>query len=162
MNQNNAKVEIISVSSQNTTEIGQSVGEKLHQGDVLALSGELGSGKTCFTGGLARGLGVEEKYRITSPTFTLINEYPARYKLYHFDVYRIQGYPELDDLGCEEYLGIEGVVVIEWAEKIAKILPAKTIFITFEYVDENKRKMIIEAPAGRLRELVKDIKTEGV
>ena len=162
MNQNNAKVEIISVSSQNTGEIGQSVGKKLHQGDVLALSGELGSGKTCFTGGLARGLGVEEKYRITSPTFTLINEYPARYKLYHFDVYRIKGYPELDELGCEEYLGIEGVVVIEWAEKIAKILPTKTIFITFEYVDENKRKMIIEAPADRLPDLVKDIKTEGV
>lgn len=161
MNQNNAKVEITSVGSQNTSEIGRSVGEKLHQGDVLALSGELGSGKTCFTGGLARGLGVEEKYRITSPTFTLINEYPARYKLYHFDVYRINGYSELDDLGCEEYLGIEGVVVIEWAEKIARILPAKTIFITFEYVDENRRKMIIEAPADRLRELVKDIKMEG-
>lgn len=162
MNQNNEKVEIISVSSRNTNDIGRSIGEKLYEGDVLALSGELGSGKTCFTGGLARGLGVEEKYQITSPTFTLINEYPARYKLYHFDVYRIRDYSELDELGCEEYLGMEGVVVIEWAEKIAEILPAKTIFINFEYVDENKRKMIIEAPAGRLRELIKDIKTEVV
>ncbi len=162
MSQDDKTVEIISVSTENTMEIGRSIGEGLQDGDVVALSGELGSGKTCFTGGLARGLGVDEKYRITSPTFTLINEYPARHRLYHFDVYRISDYSELDDLGCDEYLGTEGVVVIEWAEKIKKILPEKTVYIHFEYVDENRRKMIIRASADRLNELIKDIKTEGV
>jgi tRNA threonylcarbamoyladenosine biosynthesis protein TsaE len=162
MNQKNIKVEIISVSAQCTREIALSVGEKLRGGDVLALSGELGSGKTCFTGGLASGLGVDERYRITSPTFTLINEYPARYKLYHFDVYRLNGYSEFEDLGYEEYFCCGGVVVIEWAEKIAQILPAETIFINFEYVDENKRKIIVKGPENRLKDIIKDTKMEVV
>ncbi len=159
MNQNDVK-EIISVSAQQTWEIARSIGEKLRQGDVLALSGELGSGKTCFTGGLARGLGVDEKYQITSPTFTLINEYPARHRLYHFDVYRIKDYDEFENLGYEEYLGVEGVVVIEWAEKIAKRLPVNTLWITFEYLDEDERKIIIKGPENRLKELMKDTNRE--
>lgn len=161
MNQNDVK-EIISLSAKQTWEIARSIGEKLRQGDVLALSGELGSGKTCFTGGLARGLGVDEKYQITSPTFTLINEYPARHRLYHFDVYRIKDYDEFEDLGYEEYLGSEGVVVIEWAEKIAKRLPVNTLWITFEYLDENDRKIIIKGPENRLKELMKDTNREVV
>lgn len=160
MNQENAKVEIISLSHQNTVEIACAIGRQLLDGDVLALSGELGSGKTCFAGGLARGLDLSEKYQITSPTFTLINEYPARYKLYHLDVYRLSDHSEFDNLGCDEYLGVEGIVVIEWAEKIAQFLPVKTIFINFEYIDEGKRKIVIEAPAERLKELIKDIKME--
>jgi tRNA threonylcarbamoyladenosine biosynthesis protein TsaE len=162
MNQIDEKVEIISVSSQHTWEIARSIGEKLREGDVLALSGELGSGKTCFTGGLACGLGVNDKYQITSPTFTLINEYPARYKLYHFDVYRLNSYSEFEDLGYEEYFCSGGVVVIEWAEKIAEILPAETIFINFEYLDENKRKIIVKGPRNRLKELKIDTKMEVV
>lgn len=157
MNQDNTTLEIISISPQNTIEIAKSIGRNLVEGDVLALSGELGSGKTCFTGGLAQGLDLNEKYQITSPTFTLINEYPARHKLYHLDVYRLSDCSEFDNLGCEEFLGVEGIVVIEWAEKIAKFLPSKTIFIYFEYVDEEQRKIIIEAPAAKLKELIKDI-----
>ena len=160
MNQKNTKIEIISISADQTREIARFIGGKLRKGDVLALSGELGSGKTCFTGGLARGLGVSEKYQITSPTFTLINEYPARCKLYHFDVYRLNGYSEFEDLGYEEYFCGDGIVVIEWAEKIVKILPANTFFISFEYLDENKRKIIIKGAKSRLKELAIDIKME--
>jgi tRNA threonylcarbamoyladenosine biosynthesis protein TsaE len=162
MNKKNAKIEIISVSARQTWEIASLIGKKLREGDVLALSGELGAGKTCFTGGLARGLGVDEKYQITSPTFTLINEYPARYNLYHFDIYRIKDYPEFENLGYEEYFCGKGVVVIEWAEKISPILPAETIFINFEYLDENKRKIIVQGPEGRLKELNIDTKMEVV
>jgi tRNA threonylcarbamoyladenosine biosynthesis protein TsaE len=162
MNQRNVKVEIISVSAQKTWAIARSIGEKLKEGDVLALSGELGSGKTCFTGGLARGLGVDDKYQITSPTFTLINEYPARHKLFHFDVYRLNGYSEFEDLGYEEYFSNGGIVVIEWAEKIAQILSAETIFINFEYLDENKRKIVVKGPEKRLKELIKDTRMEDV
>jgi len=160
MNHRNTKIEIISVSAEQTWEIARFIGGKLRKGDVLALSGELGSGKTCFTGGLARGLGVDEKYQITSPTFTLINEYPARWKLYHFDVYRLNSYSEFEDLGYEEYFCSDGIVVIEWAEKIVQILPADTFFISFEYLDENRRKIIIKAPKSRLKELAIDTKME--
>jgi tRNA threonylcarbamoyladenosine biosynthesis protein TsaE len=155
-----AKIEIISNSAAQTFEIARLIGEQLKDGDLLALSGELGSGKTCFTKGLALGLGVSEEYQITSPTFTLINEYPARCKLYHFDVYRLSGYSELEDLGYEEFFAGDGVVVIEWAEKIAKIIPEDSIFINFEYVNENSRKMIIRGLKSRLNELSIDKKME--
>jgi tRNA threonylcarbamoyladenosine biosynthesis protein TsaE len=160
MNQKNTKIEIMSESSRQTWEIAHFIGGKLRDGDVLALSGELGSGKTCFTGGLARGLGVDEKYQITSPTFTLINEYPGRCKLYHFDVYRLNSYSEFEDLGYEEYFCGKGIVVIEWAEKIVQVLPARTFFISFEYLDENKRKIIIKGSKSRLKELAIDTKME--
>ncbi len=151
-----AKIEIISNSSAQTFEIAELIGKKAKEGDLFALSGELGSGKTCFTKGLAHGLGVSEEYQITSPTFTLINEYPARCKLYHFDVYRLNGYYELEDLGYEEYFAAGGVVVIEWAEKIAGIIPSDSIFINFEYIDENSRKMIIRGLKSRLDEFAID------
>ena len=160
MNREKASVEIISHNAQQTMEIARLLGGKLREGDILALSGELGSGKTCFTGGIARGLGVSESYQITSPTFTLINEYPARCDLYHFDVYRLNGYSEFEDLGYEEYFSRGGVVVIEWAEKIAQILPVDTFFVSFEYVDENIRKIKIKGLKSRLKELATDMETE--
>jgi tRNA threonylcarbamoyladenosine biosynthesis protein TsaE len=160
MKRETVKIEITSNSAAQTFEIARLIGEKAKDGDLFALSGELGSGKTCFTRGLAHGLGVSAEYQITSPTFTLINEYPARCKLYHFDVYRLSGYSELEDLGYEEYFAGDGVVVIEWAEKIAKLISRDGIFINFEYVDENSRKMIIRGLKSRLNELAIDKKIE--
>ena len=84
----------------------------------------------------------------------------ARFKLYHFDVYRLNGYSEFEDLGYEEYFCSDGIVVIEWAEKIVKILPADTFFISFEYIDENRRKIIIKGDKSRVKELAIDIKME--
>jgi tRNA threonylcarbamoyladenosine biosynthesis protein TsaE len=161
MEQENSEIQIITCNADETSALGHSIGEKLHGGDILALSGELGSGKTCFTGGVARGLGVSKDYQITSPTFTLINEYPARYTLYHFDVYRLDGPSDLDDLGYKEYFSGNGVVVIEWADKIAQIIPQTAIYINFEYVDENKRAIIIKGLPGRLKELDIDKKNGG-
>ena len=160
MKREKAKIEILSPSVNKTTEVARLLGSKLRKGDILALSGELGSGKTCFTTGLARGLGVSENYQITSPTFTLINEYKARCNLYHFDLYRLNGYSEFEDLGYEEYFSGEGVVVIEWAEKISDILPPSAFFIKFEYVDENSRKINIQGPKKRLKELAIDMGME--
>ena len=160
MNRGKAIIEIISHSAKQTMEIAHLLGGKLREGDILALSGELGSGKTCFTGGIARGLGVSESYQITSPTFTLINEYPARCDLYHFDVYRLNGYSEFEDLGYEEYFSRGGVVVIEWAEKIAQILPGDAFFVSFEYVDENIRNIKIKGLKSRLKELAIDLEME--
>jgi tRNA threonylcarbamoyladenosine biosynthesis protein TsaE len=146
-------IQIITCSADETFAFARNIGEKLKEGDILALSGELGSGKTCFTGGIARGLGVDESYQITSPTFTLINEYPARHRLFHFDVYRLNDYSDLDDLGYDEFISGKGVVVIEWAEKIVQIIPETAVFINFEYIDENKRKITIKGPQQRLKEI---------
>jgi len=159
-NNGRALLEIISESSVKTFEIGLFIGRKSQAGDTFALSGELGSGKTCFTGGLARGLDIGQEYSITSPTFTLINEYSGRCKLYHFDVYRLTQLNDLDDIGYEEYISGKGVVVIEWAEKIADALPIDTIIINFEYLEENKRKIVISGPEMRIKNLVNDLQTE--
>lgn len=153
----NALVEIISESSENTFDIGLAIGRKADSGDTFALSGELGSGKTCFTGGLARGLDIGKEYSITSPTFTLINEYSGRCRLYHFDVYRLTRAGDLDDIGYDEYISGKGVVVIEWAEKIKEALPADAIKVEFEYLEENRRKIIIHGPADRIKKLISDI-----
>lgn len=161
MKEKNDLFEIVSENAGQTVAIGFAIGEKAGAGDIFALSGELGVGKTCFTGGLARGVGVGDHYPITSPTFTLVNEYPGRCPLYHFDVYRLNGVDDLDDLGYDEYLSGKGVIVIEWAEKIAKALPPDSISIRFTYVDEYKRIISISGPQKRIRDIVKDIQREG-
>ncbi|HPE06386.1 MAG TPA: tRNA (adenosine(37)-N6)-threonylcarbamoyltransferase complex ATPase subunit type 1 TsaE [Smithellaceae bacterium] len=160
MKEKNALFEIESENAGHTFAIGFAIGEKAGEGDIFALSGELGAGKTCFTSGLARGLGVGDHYTITSPTFTLINEYPGRCRLYHFDVYRLNQIGELDDLGYDEYVSGKGVVAIEWAEKITNALPPDTVTINFKYVDEKTRMITISGPQKKIRDLVKDIKRE--
>jgi tRNA threonylcarbamoyladenosine biosynthesis protein TsaE len=160
MKDNTALVELKSESAEQTFAAGFAIGQKAAPGDVFALSGELGAGKTCFAGGLAGGLGVGDDYVITSPTFTLVNEYPGRCRLYHLDVYRLGRVDELDDLGYDEFIAGKGVVVIEWAEKIESALPADAIYIHFIYRDENARTLRISGPRERIRDLVKDIKME--
>ncbi len=160
MKEENVLFEIVSENAEQTVAIGFAIGEKAGAGDIFALSGELGAGKTCWTCGLARGVGVDDHYTITSPTFTLINEYPGKYPLYHFDVYRLNGAGDLDDLGYDEYLSGKGVIVIEWAEKIVNALPPDIVTIHFTYVDENKRIIRISGPQKKVRNLVKDIQRE--
>ena len=157
---NSVVIEMESESAGQTFDLGFSIGKRAEDGDVFALSGELGSGKTCFTGGLARGLGVGEDYAITSPTFTLINEYPGRSRLYHCDVYRLNASSDLEDLGFDEYLSGKGVLAVEWAEKILDALPQEAVSISFLYVDENRRKIRINGPRERVRELLQDISRE--
>jgi len=140
--------DLISKSPEDTLDIGQIIGERLTAGDVVALTGELGAGKTCLTQGIAKGLGVPEGYYVTSPTFTLINEYPGRINLYHMDVYRLSGSRDLEDMGCEEYFYGDGVVVIEWAEKVRDIIPEEALLINLEHCNGNKRKIRISCESG--------------
>jgi len=144
MGENDLSICLISKSAEETFEIGRIVGEQLDPGDVLALIGELGAGKTCLTQGIARGLKVPEAYQITSPTFTLINEYPGRVPLYHMDLYRLSGPEDLEGMGYEDYFYGDGVVVIEWAEKIRSILPARSLCVVMRYLDENRRDLCFE------------------
>jgi tRNA threonylcarbamoyladenosine biosynthesis protein TsaE len=140
-------INILNILTRNPEEticLGKTIGEALSKGDIVALIGELGSGKTCITRGIARGIGIPDDYRITSPTFTLINEYPGRIKLYHLDIYRLSGLIDIENMGYEDYFYGDGVVVIEWAEKIEEILSAdSTLFIFLKYAGENIREIKI-------------------
>jgi tRNA threonylcarbamoyladenosine biosynthesis protein TsaE len=129
-----------------TRSLGRILGGALQAGDVVALEGDLGTGKTCLTQGIAEGVGVSGDYRITSPTFTLVNEYPGRLTLYHVDVYRLEGQADLYDLGFDEFSEGQGVVVIEWAEKIREDVPPGALWIRFTYVDDETRRIEIVAP----------------
>lgn len=134
-----------------TLRIGKILGNSLRGGDVVALTGELGAGKTCLTQGIAIGLGVSGSYPVTSPTFTLVNEYPGNEAvLYHLDVYRLKDSTDLDEMGYEEYLLGGGVLVIEWAEKIRDAVPDEALFIVISWLDENVRKIEFSACPERI------------
>jgi tRNA threonylcarbamoyladenosine biosynthesis protein TsaE len=123
-----------------TLEFGGRLARELQQGYVIALSGELGAGKTALVKGLARGLGITVE--VTSPTFTLIHEYTGgRLALYHIDLYRLDSVPQALAIGIEDYLNGAGVTVIEWAERIAPLLPPHTIRIHMESLGENTRRI---------------------
>lgn len=123
-------------SVERTVELGQILGKMLQKGDNICLTGELGTGKTAFTGGIAKALGIDGY--ITSPTFTIINEYEGRLPLYHFDVYRISSTGEMFETGYDEYISGNGVTVIEWAELIEEILPTDRIDVHIEKDDSEK------------------------
>ncbi len=123
-------VQIVTHSARETFQAGYRLGSILGKGDVVCLTGGLGTGKTAFTGGIAAALGIEGY--ITSPTFTILNEYEGRIPLYHFDVYRIADPSEMFEIGFEEYVEGNGIVVIEWAELIKDILPGAYIKVVIE------------------------------
>lgn len=127
-----------------TIELAQNFESEKFPNMIICLDGELGSGKTIFTKGIANALGIEQN--ITSPTFTIIKEYEGELPLYHMDVYRLNG--NIDGIGIEEYFTKGGVVVIEWAETIKDILPKERLDIKFKIVDENKRVLILK-PYGK-------------
>ncbi len=112
-------------SVQETVELGLKLGQILHRGDNICLTGDMGAGKTAFTGGIARALGIGGY--ITSPTFTIVNEYEGELPLYHFDVYRIGDADEMFETGYHEYISGNGITVIEWADLIKEILPNERI-----------------------------------
>ena len=132
----------ISESPLQTEQIAADFTKQLVGGEVIAFRGDLGMGKTCFTRGIASGLGYNGE--VTSPTFALINEYiGGRLPVYHFDMYRISSWDELYSCGYFEYTEEGGVVVAEWSENIENALPDNTWYIEFEALDENKRKITV-------------------
>jgi len=147
-----ASLILVSNSPSETFRIGQVLGEGLRRGDCVALTGELGAGKTCLTQGIAKGMGVPDCYAVTSPTFTLINEYPGRdAALYHLDVYRLTGSADLPEMGYDEYLLGSGVMVIEWAEKIIDAIPEEALCIRLFYLDETVRHIEISGRPERIK-----------
>ena len=113
-------MQIISNSVEETEELGETLAKKLKDCTVLAFTGDLGAGKTAFVRGLARGLGIHE--RVTSPTFTIVNEYEGKRPLFHFDLYRINSADELFDIGWEDYLARGGICAVEWSERAEEVM----------------------------------------
>ena len=132
-------------SPEQTESLAERLGRLLQPGDVIALVGELGSGKTLFSQGLARGLEVPETFYITSPTFVIINEYPGKIPFYHLDLYRVGNAAEFSELGIEEILYGQGAVAIEWPERLGENLPAERLEVHLEFSDETSRSLAFEA-----------------
>ena len=141
-------MEFYTASAQETEQLGQRLGQRLKPGAVIAYSGDLGAGKTAFTRGLARGLGIEDP--ITSPTYTIVNEYPGKIPLFHFDMYRLGSSDELFDIGWEDYLTRGGVCAVEWSENVAEALPEDTVWVDIRRLEgeDNGRRITITGVTG--------------
>lgn len=131
---------IISASVRETERIAFNLARHLHSGDVVALIGNLGSGKTIFVKGLALGLGCRKK-DVLSPTFVLMRQYKGKYLLHHFDLYRLKNVHQLEQIGYEEYFYGDGITAIEWADRIEMALPEEYLRIEFRIKDANKRRI---------------------
>lgn len=135
---------IRSCSEEDTYQAGFSLGKKCCPGTVIAMRGDLGAGKTVFVRGLAAGLGLTA--RVTSPTFTIVNEYPGSTPLFHFDMYRLSGSDDLFEIGWEDYLTRRGVCAVEWSEITEDAFPEDTIRVTFTKLGDSLREIEITIP----------------
>ncbi|MCC3359703.1 tRNA (adenosine(37)-N6)-threonylcarbamoyltransferase complex ATPase subunit type 1 TsaE [Bacillus sp. REN16] len=147
------KFEFISNTPEATGNFSYSLAATLKPGDVLTLEGDLGAGKTTFTKGLAKGLGITRT--VNSPTFTIIKEYQGRIPLYHMDVYRLEHSDE--DLGFDEYFDGEGVTVVEWAHLIEDQLPSDRLTIRIEHQGDTKRKITVIPFGERYQHLCEEL-----
>ncbi len=139
-------LKIVSHSESETQVLAQKLAVMLRDPNVVVLTGDLGAGKTVFVKGLAEGLGVKSD-KVLSPTFSFVHEYHGNKDLYHFDLYRMSNVSELKEIGWEDYLQREGLIVIEWGEKAAGLLPDRYFSVNFKILDENKREIVVELAA---------------
>jgi tRNA threonylcarbamoyladenosine biosynthesis protein TsaE len=145
-------------STSETVRIGKGIGSLLRSGDVVALVGELGTGKTQFIKGIAEGLGVGKPAYISSPSFTLINEYLGKVPFYHIDLFRLKTEKEAEELGLEEYFQGEGVTAIEWADKILSFLPGEILWVDIHYTGKNTRSIEMNPRGKRYEDLMGNFK----
>ena len=124
-------------SPEETQALGEKLGKTLKQGDVIALIGDLGTGKTCLTQGIARGVGIASDEVVNSPSYILINEYNGTVPIYHIDLYRLENSEEIAELGLSEYVEGDGICIIEWAERMAAALPDTCIKVHITLTGEN-------------------------
>jgi tRNA threonylcarbamoyladenosine biosynthesis protein TsaE len=148
---------ICTQNSEETMDFGERLGAALEAGDVVALFGDLGAGKTTMTKGIARGVGVTSE--IHSPTFTLIHEHSGRVPFYHVDLYRLAGDEDVEFLGLEEYVFGDGITVIEWADRAPRLLPEERLEITLGFTGDEQREMKINATSERLQRIVESVVT---
>lgn len=142
-------IAIESRSELQTAALGETFGRFLEPGDVVALWGDLGAGKTFLSGAIARGLGVPRSVPVTSPTFTLVNEYDGRLHLYHLDLYRLGDPSEMETLPWRDVLYGRGVAVIEWPDRLGELIPVDRWDIVIEIVGDEERRLTIRACGDR-------------
>jgi len=147
-------------SGEETIGLGQRLGACLQEGDVVALTGDLGSGKTWFTKGLALGMGVPVDEVVTSPSFALMNVYEGRCTLFHMDVYRLETVSDFMDAGLDEYLHGSGVAVIEWADRWPEILPERHLKVRIAILNEHSRKIALSGSHPEAVRILKEMKRE--
>ena len=149
------EINITTRSVDDTRALGEKIGSLIGRPLTIALIGDLGCGKTALVQGLARGLEVPARYYITSPTFTLINEYPGRLPLVHIDLYRLEGVEDFEDIGLDELLHDRAVVAVEWADKLTDDLSGDCLYLRFEIFDDNFRRINIIACGQNASDLIK-------
>jgi len=147
---------LITKNPNETKQIGRAIGNLLKPGDILLLFGELGTGKTCLTQGIADGIGIDDGQYVNSPSYILINVYKARIPIYHIDLYRILDADELFDLGLDEYLFGKGICIIEWADRLTE-LPNNYLKIILEWLDHDIRKFMITGVGTRYENIVEEL-----
>ena len=145
------EIEIVTHSPEETQELGRRIGGLVRPGDVILLVGELGSGKTCLTQGIATGLGIKE--HALSPTFIIMREMHGRLTLYHMDLYRLDRLEETIDLGLDDYFYGQGICVVEWAEKAMALMPPEHLLIELKYLSDTERRMRLKPRGRRYEEL---------
>jgi len=142
----------VTKSEEETIRLGEKIAKRLKAGDFVALSGGLGAGKTTLVKGIAKGLGVKDYRHVNSPSFVLVKEYKGKVPLYHFDIYRLNKLKDIEDIGYEDYLGRRGVVVIEWAGKMERILPKGYLGVSLKIKD----------PGTRIINIIEKLKAQSV
>jgi len=146
---------IVTRDPEETQKLGKRISKLVLPGDLFAFYGELGAGKTCFIQGVCQGLGVRDY--VTSPSFTIINEYKGRVPVYHFDLFRLNSLEEFLDLGYEEYFYGEGLTVIEWAEKVESLLPFGHLKISIEFFNYSQRIIYFATSSDRYKVFLKEL-----
>ena len=149
------KMHLVTTSAEATRDLGRRIGRQIDQGMVIALDGDLGAGKTVWVQGLARGLDVPASYAVTSPSYTLVNEYPGRVPLYHVDLYRLEGLSDMEEIGLYEILDGDGVVAIEWARGLVGPLPEGHLRVRLGMIADTHRKIHLSAYGRAADNLIK-------
>ena len=150
------RIKLISHSPEQTQKFGVGIGELAQPGDIFLLVGELGTGKTCLTQGIAQGLDIKDY--VLSPSFVIIRELYGRLPLYHIDLYRLDHIEEIEELGLDDYLYGNGVCVVEWAEKGLTALPEEHLLIQIDYLSDTERSFYLKPSGQRYRKLVAQLK----
>jgi tRNA threonylcarbamoyladenosine biosynthesis protein TsaE len=150
------RIELVSRSAEQTQQLGYYLGQMTQPGNVFLLSGNLGSGKTCLTQGIARGMDI--KSTVTSPSFVLVREHYGRMPLYHIDLYRLDNIEEIVNLGLEQYFESNGLCVVEWAEKGISVFPMEHLLISLEYLAETERNIIMQADVNIYIQMLENLK----
>ena len=151
---------VLSRSAAQTEEIGRTLGSLLQRGAFLALFGDLGGGKTCFTRGVVAALAPGSAHLVASPTYAIMNEYPGRVPVYHFDFYRLTSGDEIAELGFDDYFRDKGVCIAEWSERLGAMLPPDHLGITFVHDEGDCRKIVFEARGADSRALLSKLTSQ--